>query len=151
MIETIYIELPFEKIDYLDRPEFYQEGEKKIKEALTQSMKKYGMKDPVYCWANGKAYGDIIKVIVGNNRMVVAKELGIKIIPAVITNFKADTLPIEGRVLNTDAEIREPSSRPFSSMTNRSHSISASTSPRIERTRHSLIVPFRQTPCPTLN
>ena len=30
MIETIYIELPFEKIDYLDRPEFYQEGEKKI-------------------------------------------------------------------------------------------------------------------------
>ena len=107
MIETIYIELPFEKIDYLDRPEFYQEGEKKFKEALTQSMKKYGMKDPIYCWANGKAYGDIIKVIVGNNRMTVAKELGIKTIPAVITNFKADKLPIEGRVLNTDAEIRE--------------------------------------------
>ena len=107
MIETIYIELPFEKIDYLDRPEFYQEGEKKFKEALTQSMKKYGMKDPVYCWANGKAYGDIIKVIVGNNRMIIAKELGIKIIPAVITNFKADELPIEGQVLNTDKEIRE--------------------------------------------
>ena len=107
MIETIYIELPFEKIDYLDRPEFYQEGEKKFKEALTQSMKKYGMKDPIYCWANGKAYGDIIKVIVGNNRMTVAKELGIKTIPAVITNFKADTLPIEGRILNTDAEIKE--------------------------------------------
>ena len=107
MIETVYIELPFEKIDYLDRPEFYQEEEKKFKEALTQSMKKYGMKDPIYCWANGKAYGDIIKVIVGNNRMVVAKELGIKMIPAVITNFKADTLPIEGRILNTDAEIKE--------------------------------------------
>ena len=107
MIETVYIELPFEKIDYLDRPEFYQEGEKKFKEALTQSMKKYGMKDPIYCWANGKAYGDIIKVIVGNNRMTVAKELGIKTIPAVITNFKADTLPIEGRILNTDAEIKE--------------------------------------------
>ena len=107
MIETVYIELPFEKIDYLDRPEFYQEEEKKFKEALTQSMKKYGMKDPIYCWANGKAYGDIIKVIVGNNRMTVAKELGIKMIPAVITNFKADTLPIEGRILNTDAENRE--------------------------------------------
>ena len=39
--------------------------------------------------------------------MVVAKELGIKMIPAVITNFKADTSPIEGRVLKTDAEIRE--------------------------------------------
>ena len=70
-------------------------------------MKAYGIKDPVYCWANGKAYGDIIKVIVGNNRMAVAKELGIKMIPAVITNFKADTLPIEGRVLNTDEEIKE--------------------------------------------
>ena len=107
MIETIYTELPFEKIKYLDRKEFYKQGEKEFKDALTQSMKKYGMKDPVYCWANGKAYGDIIKVIVGNNRMAVAKELGIKMIPAVITNFKADTLPIEGRILNTDAEIRE--------------------------------------------
>ena len=107
MIETIYTELPFEKIAYLDREEFYKEGEKKFKEALTQSMKKYGMKDPVYCWANGKAYGDIIKVIVGNNRMIIAKELGIKTIKAVVTNFKADKLPIEGRVLNTDAEIRE--------------------------------------------
>ena len=106
MIETVYIELPFEKITYLDRPEFHT-NEKEFKKALTQSMTKYGMKDPVYCWANGKSYGDIIKVIVGNNRMTVAKELGIKTIPAVITNFKADTLPIEGRVLNTDAEIRE--------------------------------------------
>ena len=106
MIETIYIELPFEKITYLDRPEFHTQ-EKEFKKALTSSMMKHGMKDPVYCWANGKAYGDIIKVIVGNNRMTVAKELGIKTIPAVITNFKADTLPIDGRVLNTDKEIKE--------------------------------------------
>ena len=106
MIETVYIELPFEKIAYLDRPEFHKE-EKEFKKALTQSMTKYGMKDPVYCWANGKAYGDIIKVIVGNNRMVIAKELGMKMIPAVITNFKADELPIEGQVLNTDAEIKK--------------------------------------------
>ena len=106
MIETIYTELPFDKITYLDRPEFHRD-EKEFKEALTQSMTKYGMKDPIYCWANGKAYGDIIKVIVGNNRMAVAKELRIKMIPAVITNFKADKLPIEGRVLNTDEEIKE--------------------------------------------
>ena len=106
MIETVYIELPFEKITYLDRPEFHKE-EKEFKEALTRSITTYGMKDPVYCWANGKTYGNIIKVIVGNNRMAVAKELGIKMIPAVITNFKADTLPIEGRVLNTDEEIKE--------------------------------------------
>ena len=106
MIETVYIELPFEKISYLDRPEFHT-NEKEFKKALTASMTKYGMKDPIYCWANGKAYGDIIKVIVGNNRMTVAKGLGIKMIPAVITNFKADTLPIEGRILNTDKEIKE--------------------------------------------
>ena len=106
MIETIYTELPFDKITYLDRPEFHKE-EKEFKDALTTSMKTYGMKDPVYCWANGKAYGDIIKVIVGNNRMVIAKELGIKTIPAVVTNFKADELPLEGQVLKTDAEIKE--------------------------------------------
>ena len=106
MIETVYTELPFEKIAYLDRPEFHTD-EKEFKKALTLSMTKYGIKDPIYCWANGKAYGDIIKVIVGNNRMVVAKELGIKTIPAVITNFKAEELPIEGQVLKTDAEIRK--------------------------------------------
>ena len=106
MIETVYIELPFEKITYLDRPEFHKE-EKEFKEALTISMKTYGMKDPVYCWANGKAYGNIIKVIVGNNRMTVAKELGIKTIKAVVTNFKADEFPLEGEVLETDAEIKK--------------------------------------------
>ena len=106
MIETVYIELPFEKITYLDRPEFHKE-EKEFKDALTASMKTYGMKDPVYCWANGKAYGDIIKVIVGNNRMTVAKELGIKTIKAVVTNFKADEFPLEGEVLETDAEIKK--------------------------------------------
>ena len=106
MIEIVYIELPFEKISYLDRPEFHTQ-EKEFKKALTESMTKYGMKDPVYCWANGKAYGDIIKVIVGNNRMTVAKELGIKTIPAIVTNFKADEFPLKGTVLETDAEIKK--------------------------------------------
>ena len=106
MIETVYIELPFEKISYLDRPEFHT-NEKEFKKALTISMTKYGMKDPVYCWANGKAYGNIIKVIVGNNRMTVAKELGIKTIKAVVTNFKADEFPLAGEILETDAEIKK--------------------------------------------
>jgi len=106
MIETVYIELPFERITYLDRPEFHQKGERDFKDALTASMKTYGMKDPVYCWANGKVYGNIIKVIVGNNRMTIAKELGIKTIKAVVTNFKADEFPLEGKVLNTDEEVR---------------------------------------------
>ena len=47
-----------------------------------------------------------IKIIVGNNRMVVAKELDIKIIPAVVTNFKADQFPLEGKILKTDDEIK---------------------------------------------
>jgi hypothetical protein len=106
MIETVFIELPFEKITYLDRPEFHKE-EKEFKDALTASMKTYGMKDPVYCWYNSKPYGDKIHIIVGNNRMVIAKELGIKTIKAVVTNFKADEYPLEGEILETDAEIKK--------------------------------------------
>lgn len=106
MIETVYIELPFEKITYLDRPEFHTD-EKEFKDTLTASMKTYGMKDPVYCWYNSKPYGNKIHIIVGNNRMTVAKELGIKTIKAVVTNFKADEFPLEGQVLKTDAEIKK--------------------------------------------
>ena len=106
MIETVYIELPFERITYLNRPEFHTE-EKEFKDALTASMKTYGMKDPVYCWYNSRPYGDKIHIIVGNNRMTVAKELGIKTIKAVVTNFKADEFPLEGEVLETDAEIKK--------------------------------------------
>ena len=40
MIETVYIELPFEQITYLDRPEFHKE-EKEFKDALTSSMRTY--------------------------------------------------------------------------------------------------------------
>ena len=105
MIETIYTELPFDKITYLDRPEFHRE-EKEFKKALTQSMTKSGMKDPVYCWYNSKPYGDKIHTIVGNNRMTVARELGIKKVKAIITNFKADQFPLKGRVLKTDTEIK---------------------------------------------
>ena len=39
--------------------------------------------------------------------MTVAKELGIKTIPAVVTNFKADEFPLRGEVLETDAEIKK--------------------------------------------
>ena len=106
MIETVYIELPFEKITYLDRPEFHKE-EKEFKDALTQSLKIYGIKDPVYCWYNSKPYGDKIHIIVGNNRMVVAKELGIKTIKAVVTNFKADEFPLRGEVMETDEQIKK--------------------------------------------
>ena len=106
MIQTIYAEVPREKIIHLERTEFMNGQEQSFRDALTVSMSKYGFKDPVYCYYNHKKWGDKIKVIVGNNRMVVAKELDIKIIPAVITNFKADESPLEGRILKTDDEIR---------------------------------------------
>ena len=106
MIQTIYKELPFEKIAYLERAEFINGQEQSFHETLKASMSKYGFRDPVYCWYRSKNWGNKIKIIVGNNRMVVAKELDIKIVPAIITNFHADQFPLEGRVLKTDDEIR---------------------------------------------
>ena len=106
MIQTIYVKLPREKIEHLTRPEFINGTEKVFHDALTASMSKHGFRDPVYCWYGSKAYGNIIKVIVGNNRMVVAKELNIPIVPAIITNYKADEFPLEGQVLKTDEEIK---------------------------------------------
>ena len=106
MIQTIYAKFPREKIIHLSRPEFINGAEQSFHDALTASMSKYGFRDPIYCYYKHETWGDKIKVIKGNNRMVVAKELDIKIIPAVITNFKADESPLEGRVLKTDDEIR---------------------------------------------
>ena len=106
MIETIYTELPIEDITSMYRPEFHKE-EKEFKKALTQSMTKSGMKDPVYCWYQSKPYGDKIHTIVGNNRIAVAREIGIKKVKAIITNFKADQFPLKGRVLKTDEEIKK--------------------------------------------
>ena len=108
MIKVIYKELPINEISYLDREEFSPTGpEKGFYNFLKKSISKHGLKDPVHIEYGGKSYGDIFKVIVGNNRMVIAKELGINNIPAIIVNHKADTFNIEGKVLNTDKDIRE--------------------------------------------
>tara|TARA_R100000656_G_scaffold79219_1_gene58227 strand:- start:324 stop:752 length:429 start_codon:yes stop_codon:yes gene_type:complete len=107
MIETVYIELPLERITYLERPEFMDGTEQSFRDALTASLSKYGFRDPVYCWYNSKNWKDKIKIIVGNNRMVVAKELGIKTIPVIVTNFKADEFPLRGEVMETDEQIKK--------------------------------------------
>ena len=107
MIQTIYLEVPFDRLSYLERPEFHQEGEKPFHDALKASMEKHGMKDPVYCWYNSKPYGSKIKIIVGNNRMVVAKELGLDPIRTIITNWKADEFPLKGKELTDDEEIKK--------------------------------------------
>jgi hypothetical protein len=106
MIQTIYAEVPREKIIHLTRPEFINGQEQSFHDTLTASMSKHGFRDPVYCVYNHTNWGNKIKIIVGNNRMVVAKELNIPIIPAIITNYNADQFPLEGRVLKTDDEIR---------------------------------------------
>ena len=38
MIQTIYLEVPFDRLSYLERPEFHQEGEKPFHDALKASM-----------------------------------------------------------------------------------------------------------------
>ena len=108
MIKVIYKELPIDKISYLNRDEFSPTGpEKEFYNFLKNSMSKHGFKDPIHIEYGGEDYGDILKVLVGNNRMVIAKELGIDKIPAIIVNCKADTFNIEGKVLNTDEDIKK--------------------------------------------
>jgi hypothetical protein len=104
--KIIYKELPIEDIAYLNREEFSEKGsEKAFYQHLKQSIAKHGIKDPVYI-VYGDKDGDILKVIVGNNRMVIAKTLGIKTIPSIINNLKSDTHSIEGTVLETDEDIK---------------------------------------------
>jgi len=108
MIKVIYKELPIGQVSYLTRPEFSPTGqEKEFYNFLKNSMSKHGFKDPVHIEYGGEDYGDILKVLVGNNRMTIAEELGIDKVPTIIVNYKADTFNIEGKVLNTDEDIKE--------------------------------------------
>ncbi len=104
MTTLIYVKLPFEQIHYLERSEFHN-VEKVFKNKLVESIKKHGIVDPLYAEV-GNHYGRFIKIIVGNNRMAVAKILDIKTIP-VIVNIYDPTFTLEGRELKTDDEIRE--------------------------------------------
>ena len=104
MTTLIYAKLPFEQIHYLERPEFHS-IEKVFKTRLVESVKEHGIVDPLYAEV-GTDYGRYIKIIVGNNRMAVAKILKIKTIP-VIVNIYDPTFKLEGRELKTDDEIRE--------------------------------------------
>ena len=104
MTKLIYTKLPIDQIDYLDRPEFHTD-EEQFKNSLTASIKKHGILEPVYA-EYGNDYGPKIKVIVGNNRMAVAKALGIKEIPIIVNIYTPETFDLKGRELKTDDEIR---------------------------------------------
>ena len=103
--KLIYAKLPIDQIHFLDRKEFHEPSEKKFKDSLTASIKKHGILEPVYA-EYGNNYGPRIKVTVGNNRLTVAKELGIKEIPIIVNIWTPETFTLEGRELKTDDEIR---------------------------------------------
>ena len=108
MIKIIYKELPIDEIYYLNRLEFSPTGlEKNFYYSLKASMLKHGFKDPVHIAYGSEEYGDIFKVIVGNNRMVIAKELGLKLIRSIIKLLDPKNNNIKGRLLNTEQEIIE--------------------------------------------
>ena len=104
MTGLIYKEVDTKDITHLTRPEFINGQENKFNKALKESVSKYGLRDPVYI--NQSADGTL-KVTVGNNRMVIAKELGIEKIPCVIKLYNPQDNNLNGRVLNTEKEIED--------------------------------------------
>ena len=104
MTGLIYKEVDTQDITHLTRPEFINGQEQKFNDTLKESVSKYGLRDPVYInqWKDGT-----LKVMVGNNRMVIAKELGIKKIPCVIKLYDPQNNDLKGKFLNTEKEIED--------------------------------------------
>jgi len=104
MTGLVYKELPVEDITHLTRPEFVNGTEQKFHDTLLESITQYGMRDPVYI---NQLKDGTLKVTVGNNRMVIAKELGIKKIPCVIKLHNPQDNNLNGRILHTEKEIED--------------------------------------------
>tara|TARA_R100001082_G_scaffold106578_1_gene79580 strand:- start:19 stop:438 length:420 start_codon:yes stop_codon:yes gene_type:complete len=106
MTGLVYKELPIEDLTHLTRTEFVNGTEQKFYDALLQSMTKHGMRDPVFIdQRKDKNNNLILKVTVGNNRMVIAKHLGLKLIRSIIKLLDPKNNNIKGRPLNTEQEI----------------------------------------------
>jgi hypothetical protein len=106
MTGLVYKEIPIEDITHLTRPEFINGEEKKFYTALLESLTKYGMRDPVFIeQKKDKEDNIILKILVGNNRMVIAKKLGFKLVRCVIKLLDPNNNDIEGRLLNNEQEI----------------------------------------------
>ena len=104
MTGLIYKEVNTKDITHLRRAEFINGQEQKFNNALRQSVSKYGIRDPIYI---NQLREGVLKVTVGNNRMVIAKELGIEKIPCVIKLLDPQNNDLNGRVLNTEKEIED--------------------------------------------
>ena len=104
MTGLVYKEVSTQDITHLTRPEFINGQENKFNTALKQSVSKYGLRDPVYI---NQLKDGTLKVTVGNNRMVIAKELRIEKIPCVIKLYDPQNNDLNGRVLNTEKDIED--------------------------------------------
>ena len=102
MTGLVYKELPVEDITHLTRPEFINGEEQKFYNTLLHSMTEHGMRDPVFI---NQLNDGTLKVTVGNNRMVIAKELGLKKVPCLIRLHDPNNNNLNGRVINTEKEI----------------------------------------------
>ena len=102
MTGLVYKELPVEDITHLTRPEFINGREQKFYNTLLHSMTEHGMRDPVFI---NQLNDGTLKVTVGNNRMVIAKELGLKKVPCLIRLHDPNNNNLNGRVINTEKEI----------------------------------------------
>ena len=103
MINTIFTEVLFNKIEYITRPEFIDGTEQIFYNSLKESIQKNGLLDPLFLInTNGH-----LKTIVGNNRMVICKKLGIKKIKCIITQIGKEDTFLKGKILKTDKEIKD--------------------------------------------
>ena len=103
MINTIFTEVPFNRIEYLTRPEFIDGTEQKFHNELKKSVQEKGLLDPLFV----KNIAGHLKTLIGNNRMVICKELGIKTIPCIITQIGNKKHFLKGKLLTTDEEIKD--------------------------------------------
>jgi hypothetical protein len=104
MTGLIYKEVDTKDITHLTRPEFINGQEQKFNSTLKESVARDGLRDPVYI---NQLKDGTLKVTVGNNRMVIAKELGIEKIPCVIKLYNSKDNNLNGRVLHTEKEIED--------------------------------------------
>ena len=103
MTGLIYKEVPVKDITHLTRPEFINGEEKLFNQTLRKSLQTYGMRDPVFI---RQLKEGTLKITVGNNRMVMAKELGFEKVPCVIKLYDPNNNKLNGRPLTNEEEIK---------------------------------------------
>lgn len=104
MTGLIYKEVPVKDITHLTRPEFINGEEKLFNQTLRKSLQTYGMRDPVFI---RQLKEGTLKITVGNNRMVIAKELGFEKVPCIIKLYDPNNNNLNGRPLNNEEEIKD--------------------------------------------